>query len=82
MGVKPVRELLGVMAVKSVSEGVSTTGTYTQEAKALEKECRITLIDGADLLSKILALTPKQQAQLLGLATAGDYTTPRALLVA
>lgn len=77
IGVKAIRELFGVMAASQVAEGVFvTTGRFTQPARdfALGKE--IILIDGADLLAKIAALREDQQAQLLRLATEGDFTRP------
>ena len=77
IGVKAIRELFGVMAANQVAEGVFvTTGRFTQPARdfALGKE--IILIDGADLLAKIAALREDQQAQLLRLATEGDFTRP------
>lgn len=77
IGVKAVRELLGVMAASKVAEGVFvTTGRFTQPARdfALGKE--IMLIDGAGLLAKIAALGAGRQAELLALATAGDFTRP------
>jgi restriction system protein len=77
IGVKAIRELLGVMTAQKVGEGVFvTTGRFTQPARdfALGKE--IMLIDGPDLLDKILALRHQQQAELLAVATAGDFTRP------
>jgi restriction system protein len=77
IGVKAIRELFGVMAASKVAEGVFvTTGRFTQPARdfALGKE--IVLIDGADLLAKIAALREDEQARLLALATAGDFTRP------
>ena len=77
IGVKAIRELLGVMTAQKVGEGVFvTTGRFTQPARdfALGKE--IVLIDGPDLLSKIVALRDEQQAELLAVATAGDFTRP------
>lgn len=77
IGVKAIRELFGVMAASQVGEGVFvTTGRFTHPARdfALGKE--IVLIDGPDLLAKIQALDEAQQAQLLAIATAGDFTRP------
>jgi hypothetical protein len=79
VGIKPIRELLGVMTLAGVSEGIFiTTGMYTKEAKSFAAPAGTTvhLIDGNDFLAKIAALKAEQQASLLNLATSGDYTTP------
>ncbi len=77
VGIKPLRELFGVMAADGVGEGAFVTiGTYSQEAKAFATGKNLHLIDGADLLGKITALTQEQQDTLLKTATSGDFTTP------
>lgn len=77
VGVKPVRELLGVMAHEKVAKGIfATTGDYTQEAIAFAKENPLNLITGEMLLKGILALPDDAKARLLNVATDGDYTTP------
>ena len=77
VGVKPIRELFGVMAADGVSEGVFvTTGTYTSDAKEFARDKNMHLIDGADFLQKITAASVEDQQKLLGLATSGDFTTP------
>ena len=77
VGIKPMRELLGVMTAEKVAEGIFvTTGTYTAEARNFADGKSISLIDGADLLGKLLALGDEQQSRLLHLATGGDFTTP------
>jgi restriction system protein len=77
VGIKPIRELLGVMTAAQVSEGIFvTTGSYTAEARECAAANHIDLIDGEDLLRKIAASRPEDHAALLKLATAGDFTTP------
>ena len=56
--------------------GFATTTTFSDEAKNYAKANGIDLMDGAAVLASILTLTDEQQAGLLQLATAGDYTTP------
>lgn len=53
-----------------------TTSTYSDDAIAFAKGNRIVLMDGVAVLNAILKLPEEQQASLLQLATAGDYTTP------
>lgn len=59
VGVKPVRELLGVMASEGAAGGyVITSGQFTKDAVAFAKNNRIQLFDGS-MLQKILRATPK-----------------------
>jgi hypothetical protein len=77
VGVKPVRELYGVMAADHIPEGVFvTTGDYTAEARSFAAGKQLTLIDGRDLLARLAALPSEKQASLLAAITAGDYKTP------
>jgi restriction system protein len=77
VGVKPIRELLGVMTAAGVGEGIFvTTGSFTREARNFADGKNIHLIDGDGLLAKIAAISPEEQAALLQLATEGDFTTP------
>ena len=77
VGVNVIRELRGVMTSEGVAEGIFvTTSIYSEDAIAFAKANRIDLMDGDKLLKVILKLTEEQQASLLRLATAGDYTTP------
>lgn len=72
-----VRELLGVMSAGGWTKGIFiTTGDYTREARDFAEGNGISLIDGEGLLARIGALAPEQQAELLILATDGDYLTP------
>jgi len=77
VGVKPVRELLGVMTHNKVQTGVFlTTAQFTDEAVAFAKNNKIALVDGEQFLQKILALPSEAQSDLLTTATEGDWTTP------
>ena len=77
VGVKPVRELYGVMASEGVKEGAFfTTGEFTPEAVEFARGKDLDLVDGAEFLARIRQLTPAAQQELLAFATAGDYMTP------
>lgn len=77
VGVNVIRELRGVMTSEGVAEGIFvTSSSYSDDAIAFAKTNQIDLMDGDKVLKAILKLTEEQQASLLRLATAGDYTTP------
>jgi restriction system protein len=77
VGVKPVRELLGVMTHERIGKAFfMTSGYYSDEAKAIATANRITLIDGDMLLMMIRRLPAEAQASLLAFAVEGDYATP------
>jgi len=77
VGVKEVRELLGVMAHVKVARGiVVSTGGYSQDALAFGAANPIQLLDGQALVDKLLQLAPAQQAALLASSFEGDYRTP------
>jgi restriction system protein len=77
VGIKPVRELYGVMARQGVAEGIFlTTGRFTKEARSFPKGDELLLWDGEQLLAKIHGLPPEKQVELLRVATDGDFTTP------
>lgn len=77
VGVNVIRELRGVMSSEGVAEGIFvTSSSYSDDAIAFAKANQIDLMDGDKVLKAILKLTEEQQASLLRLATAGDYTTP------
>ena len=77
VGVRPIRELLGVMVDQKVPKAFfMTTGKYSDEAKAFAARNRITLIDGPMFLAMILRLPVPVREQLLAFATAGDYNIP------
>lgn len=77
VGVKPIRELLGVMAHEKIEKAFfMASSRFTDEAKAFAKTNRITLIDGEMLVAMIKRLPDTQQQALLAFATEGDFTTP------
>jgi len=77
VGVKPVRELFGVMAASSVSHGIfMTTGEFTREAKEFAKEKCLALMPGSSLYRSIMEMPQQTQITLLSVAIEGDYTTP------
>jgi len=77
VGVEIVRALHGVMTSQRVSEGILTTsGDFSDEAFQYGRDNHIDLMDGAAVLKSILNLSDDQQADLLDLATRGDFTTP------
>jgi restriction system protein len=77
VGVKPVRELLGVMAHNGVSKGIFlATGAFTREAVEFASASPIELVTGQDFLAKINELPADFKDELLREATKGDYLTP------
>jgi len=77
VGVKQIRELLGIMTDAGCPLGVYvTTSGYTPDAKAFAENKHIKLMTAADLLKLIHQLPADVQSKLLKQTTAGDYTTP------
>ena len=79
VGVKPIRELFGVMAHESAGKGVfMTTSRFSEEAIkfAADHSDKLFLVNGEKFLSMLLLLPEDKQKQLLQQATSGDYTTP------
>jgi hypothetical protein len=77
VGVKPVRELLGVMAANRISAGYFvTTGNFTAEAVEFAVGQSLKLVTGKYLLEKLNSLSESDRSELLRDATLGDYTTP------
>ncbi|HJV76227.1 MAG TPA: restriction endonuclease [Noviherbaspirillum sp.] len=77
VGVKEIRELLGVMAHEKVGRGIFiTTGTYTRDALAFGANNPIQLLDGTAFLEKIRALPEESTRSLLRFAFEGDFRTP------
>jgi len=77
VGVKQIREFLGVMVHEKIAKGFyMTSNGFTEEAKAFAKANQITLVSGEMLLMMILRLPETQQKSLLAVATKGDYKTP------
>lgn len=77
VGVKEIREFLGVMTHEKIAKGFyMTSGEYSTDAKGTATANKITLINGEMLLAMIKRLPDASQQKLLALATTGDYTTP------
>lgn len=77
VGVKEMREFLGVMASHQLQSGTYvTSSTFTADATAFAKANGIQLQDGAALLKLIGQRTPEQQAALLAVAYKGEYWKP------
>jgi restriction system protein len=77
VGVKPVRELRGVMAAHGISRGqFVTTSRYTAEARAFARDNGIMLHDASSLLDLIASRDAKQQQDLLRVAFYGEYWRP------
>jgi restriction system protein len=77
VGVKPVRELRGVMAHEQLEKAFfMAPGGYTDEAKAFARENRITLLDGNLFLAMLKRLPSDESLRLLAFATEGEWTTP------
>jgi ribosomal protein L37AE/L43A len=77
VGVKPVRELLGVMAANEIPEGYFVaTGGYTAEAISFAQGKPMHLITGDDLLSRFGALKEADHARVVRHAFRDDFETP------
>ncbi|WP_374422401.1 restriction endonuclease [Chromobacterium sp.] len=77
VGVKPIRELLGVMTHEKIAKAFfMTSGRFSDDAKTVARSNHISLIDGEMLLTLIERLPGGARQQLLAFATAGDYRTP------
>jgi restriction system protein len=61
VGVKPVRELFGVVSASAAAGGFFVcSGSYTEEARAFAKQSGLELIDGAELQRMIEAARTQQ----------------------
>ncbi len=77
VGVKQIREFLGVMTHEKIAKGFyMTSSEYSEDAKKTAIVNKITLINGEMLLMMIKRLSEDSQEKLLSLATKGDYKTP------
>lgn len=75
--VKPIRELIGVMAIEKVARAYFlATGSFSRMARTTADGAGIELIDGESFLGRIQMLPDAVQASLLAVATEGDYRTP------
>jgi restriction system protein len=77
VGVKEVRELLGVMTANKVSRGTFvTTSNFSADAEQFARDNGIHLLDCSGLLALVAKRTPEQQAELLQHAYEGEYWRP------
>jgi restriction system protein len=77
VGVKPVRELYGVMAAEGIANGkFMTSGDFTREALEFADGKKLRLISGARFLAAIKRLPEDKQQELLDVALEGDYRIP------
>lgn len=77
VGVKEIRELLGVMAHEKIGRGIFiTTSSYTLQALEFGSANPLQLLDGPQFVEKLRSLPPEKQIKLLQFAFEGDYTTP------
>jgi len=79
VGVKPIRELFGIMTHESAGKGIfMATSVFSDEGRqfAAEHKDKLFLIDGEKFLSMLLKLPEDKRKKLLAFATEGDYTTP------
>lgn len=77
VGIKPVRELRGVMAHEKADKAFfMAPNGFTADARAFAAVNPITLLDGTLFLAMLKRLPPESSQRLLEFATAGDWTTP------
>lgn len=77
VGVKEIREFLGVMTHHKIVKGFyMTSGDYSVDAKDTATSNKISLINGEMLLALIKRLPEASQQKLLLVATEGCYTKP------
>ncbi len=77
VGVKPVRELLGVMAHEKIPKAFfMSPSRFSDDARSFAQANSITLLDGKLFLAMLLRLPEASRQRLLDFATQGDYTTP------
>lgn len=78
VGVKEVRELMGVVASRNIQRGVFVSASdFTNDAKAFAEITPILqLVSGRELLESIHALPADAKQRLVAIATKGDYLTP------
>lgn len=77
VGVKPIRELLGVMVHEKIAKSFfMAPGGFTVDAREFAQANRVTLLDGKLFLSMLERLPAEASGRLLAYATSGDYTIP------
>lgn len=77
VGVKEIREFLGVMTHVQVNHGIYVTTTgYTDDAIALASQHQIELFDAPRVIMQIKALEESTQERLLQFIIQDDFRTP------
>ncbi len=77
VGLKEVRELHAVMTFERVQEGaLVAAGTFASQARDFAQGRNMLLIDGADLVGKLKALSAAKQHELLQYAGDSNLATP------
>ncbi len=77
VGVKEIREFLGVMVAHKLKRGTyATSSSFTKDALSFAQANGINAQDGNGLLRMIRSRTPEQQTALLAVATEGEYWRP------
>jgi len=77
VGVKPIRELFGVMAADKIPHGFFVTvGNFTSEAVEFARGKSLILVNGTDLLKDLNGLPFATRCAIIDEITTGDYTTP------
>lgn len=83
LGVRPVRELAGVVAAERAAGGiVAATGDYTDEARLFAAQAGIELLDGQDLLRLAGGRAPVPEGAVGRAAVASPSPTPGQRLLA
>ncbi len=77
VGVKELREFLGVMTVHRLERGTyATSSRFTAEAQSFARANRIHTLDGQGLLKLIAQRSAEEQNRLLTIAFEGEYWRP------
>ena len=77
VGVKEIREFLGVLTHEKIAKGFyMTSGFFSEDAITTAKSNRITLINGELFLLMIQRLPKDSQNKLFALAITGEYKIP------
>lgn len=77
VGLRELREFLGVMTANKLQRGTFvTSSTFNAEGAAFAASNKIHMLDGEEFLKRILDRPVADQQRLLEVATEGDYLTP------
>jgi len=77
VGVKPIRELYGIMAGERIKLGLFlTTSGFSEDARNFADGKSLILIDSREMVEAINQLAPNGRAKLDGLIRQNDYQTP------